>query len=246
MPDESMANAAGRRNVLELGLIDEAVVDGVESEFEAIGNAKLVEDIVQVIFYGLLADEKFFADFLVAEALCHKLYDFFFAVAEERLFAARAGLGRFREGLHDLGGHAVIEPNLASVNAMNAFYKQVRGGLFKNNATSTETHGAYNVAVVLGSRQYDDARGQCIEIDFLEDREAVFVGHAKIKQKDFRLEFGEKFNALGAILGFADNGDVLIGIEEFAEAIAKDRVVIGQEDTNLLFSFGHVSRVEPL
>ena len=92
MPDESVASAADRRNVLELGLIDEAVVDGVESEFEAIGNAKLVENIVQVIFYGLLADEKFFADFLVAETLGDELNDFFFAVAEERLFAARAGL----------------------------------------------------------------------------------------------------------------------------------------------------------
>src|SRR5579863_3034719 len=114
MPDESVANGAGRRNVLWLGLVDEAMMDGVESEFKAIGDAKLVEDIVEVIFYGLHADEKFFADFLVTETLRHKLNDFFFAIAEERLLAARAGLGGFGESFHDLGGHAIVEPDFAS------------------------------------------------------------------------------------------------------------------------------------
>src|SRR6266851_582808 len=74
------------------GLVDKAMVDGVERQFEAVGNAELVENVVQVIFYGLLADKKLFADFLVAETLRDELHDFFFAVAEQRLFAARAGL----------------------------------------------------------------------------------------------------------------------------------------------------------
>ena len=228
-----------------LGLVDQAVVDGVEGEFEAVGDAKLVEDVVQVVFYGLLADEKFFADFLVAETLGDELDDFFFAVAEQRLFAARAGLGGFRERLHDFGGHAVIEPDFAGVNAVNALYQQVGGGLLENDAARTEAHGADYVAIVFGGGENDDARGQRIEIDFFEDGEAVFIGHAEIEQKNFGLEFGEELDALGAVLRFADNGDVFVGIEKFAEAIAKDRVVIGEEDANLLFSFGHVNRAEP-
>ena len=227
MPDKSLANAAGRRNVLELGLVDEAVVDGVESEFEAIGNAKLIENIVQVIFYGLLADEKFFADFLVAEALSDELDDFFFAIAEKRLFAARAGLGRFRESFHDFGGHAIVEPDFACMNAVDTFNEKVGGGLFEDYAAGAEAHGADYVAVVFGGGENDDARGQRIKIDFFEDGESVFVGHAEIEQEDFRLELGEEFNALGAILGFADDSNVFVGIEKFAKTIAKDGVVIG-------------------
>jgi hypothetical protein len=227
MPDESVANAAARRTVMELGLVDEAVVDGVESEFEAIGNAKLVEDIVQVIFYGLLADEKLFADFLVAEALSDELNDFFFAIAEERLFAARAGLGRFRESFHDFGGHSIVEPDFASMNAVDTFYQQIRGGLLENDTASAEAHGADYVAIVFSGGENDDSRGQRVEIDFFEDGEAVFVGHAEIEQEDFRLELGEEFDALGAVLRFTDNSDVLVGIEEFAETVAKDGVVIG-------------------
>jgi hypothetical protein len=110
------------------------MVDGVERQFQAIGNAEFVENIVQVVFYGLLADEELFADFLVPETLGNELNDFFFAIAEERLFAARTGLGRFREGLHDFGSHAVIEPDFAGVNAVNTFYEQVCGGLLENYA----------------------------------------------------------------------------------------------------------------
>jgi hypothetical protein len=224
---ESAANAAGRRNVLGLGLVDESVVDGVESEFEAIGNAKLVENIVQMILYSLLADEKFFADLLVAEALGDELNDFFFAVAQEWLFAARARLGRFGESFHDFGSHAIVEPDFAGVNAVDAFYEQVSGGLFENHAASAESHGADYVAIVFGGGENDDARGKRIEIDFFEDGEAVFIGHAEIEQEDFRLELGEEFDALGAVLGFADDSNVFVGIEKFAKTVAKDGVVIG-------------------
>ena len=52
-----------------LRLVDQAVVDGVERELKAIGNTELIEDVVQVILDGLLADKKLLADFLIAEAL---------------------------------------------------------------------------------------------------------------------------------------------------------------------------------
>jgi hypothetical protein len=74
-----------------LCLVDEAVVDGVKRELEAIGHAEFVEDVVKVIFHRLFADEKLLADFLVAETLSDELHDFFFAIAEKGFFAARAG-----------------------------------------------------------------------------------------------------------------------------------------------------------
>ena len=49
------------------------MVDGVQGEFKAVGNAELVEDIVQMVLDGLLADEEFFSNFFVAEALSDML-----------------------------------------------------------------------------------------------------------------------------------------------------------------------------
>src|SRR3981189_1657652 len=108
---------------MRLGMINQPVVNRVEGEFEAVRDTELIEDVVQVILDGLLRDEEFFSDFLVAETLGDELNDFFFAVAEKRLFAARAGLGRFCEGLHHLGGHAIIEPDFSGVDTVNTFYE---------------------------------------------------------------------------------------------------------------------------
>ena len=84
---ELQGSPSGRRSVLIMnrhncglldagrarksGLIDKAMVDGVEGQFEAVGDAELIEDVVQVIFHRLFADEEFLSDFAVAEALSH-------------------------------------------------------------------------------------------------------------------------------------------------------------------------------
>jgi hypothetical protein len=195
---------------------------------------------VEVVFYGLFGDEEFFADFFVAEALGDELDDFFFAVAEQGLFAAGAGFGGFGEGFHDFGGHAIVEPDFSGVDAMNAFDEEIGGGLFEYDAACAEAHGADYVAIVFGGGQDDYAGGQLIEIDFFEDGEAVLVGHAEIEQQNIGLEFGEKLDALGAVLRFANDGHFVVGVEKFAEAVAENRVVIREEDSDLLFSFGHV------
>src|SRR5712692_1841956 len=203
------------------------MVDGVQGQFEAVGDAEFVEDVVQVIFYRLLGDKKFFADFLVAEALRDKLNNFFFAVAEQGLFAAWPGFAGLRKSLHDFGGHAIVEPDFAGMHTMNTFHQKIGGGLFQDDTARTKTHGANYVAIVFRRGQYDDARRQRIEIDFLEHGQPVFVRHAQIEQKNIGLELGEELDTLRAVLRFADDGDVLVGIEKFPQAIAKDRVVIG-------------------
>jgi len=199
----------------------------VECKLEAVGNAQLVENVVEMILDRLLGNEKFLADFFIAETLSDQLNDFFFAVAEQRLLAARTGFGRFRKRLHDFGGHAIIEPDFAGMHAMNALDQEIRGGLLEDNAACAKTHGADYVAIVFSRREHHDARGQRVKIHFFENGQSVFIGHAQIEEKNVGLQLGEELDALRAILSFADDGDVLVGLEEFAQAITKDGVVIG-------------------
>src|ERR1035437_2809337 len=139
-------------------------MDCVERQFEAVGDTELVKDVVQVILYGLLADEELFADFLVVKALSDLLNDFHLAVAEERLFTTRTGFGRCRKGIDDLGGHVAIQPNFTSVHAMYAFYEEIDGGLFKDYASRTQPHGANHITVIFGGGQHDDMGRKRIEI----------------------------------------------------------------------------------
>ena len=62
-------------------LVNQVMVHGVQSEFKPVGEAELVEDITQMVLYSLLADEEFFTNFFVAEALGDMLDYFHFAVA---------------------------------------------------------------------------------------------------------------------------------------------------------------------
>jgi hypothetical protein len=79
-------------------------MDCIERQFEAIGDAEFIENVVHVILYSLFADEQLFADFLVVKTLADELNDIHLAVAESRLFARRTGFGRRREGIDHLGG----------------------------------------------------------------------------------------------------------------------------------------------
>jgi hypothetical protein len=211
-------------------------MNGVERQFETVGDAELVENVVKVVFYGLLANEELFPDFLVAEALGNELHNLFFAVAEQRLFAAWARLRGFGEGLHDLGGHAIVEPDFASMNAMNGFDEQIGGGLLQDHAASAEAHGANDIAIIFSGREDDDAGRKRIEVNFLKDGKAVFIGHTEIEQENVGLELRKHLDAFSAILRFSDDGNVFVRVEEFAETVAKNSVVIGEEHTNLLFS----------
>ena len=65
-----------------LRLINKPVVNGVQCQFEAVGDAEFIENVVQVVLDGLFGDKELFADLLVAVALGHELNDIFFAIAE--------------------------------------------------------------------------------------------------------------------------------------------------------------------
>ena len=71
----------GVRRGQELGLVYEAVVNGVKRELETVRNAEFIEDIVQMVLHRLFANEEFLADFAISEALGYELDDLFFAVA---------------------------------------------------------------------------------------------------------------------------------------------------------------------
>ena len=71
-----VASRARLADVWELRLVDEPVMDGVEGQLEPVGNAELVEDIVQMVLDGLLADEHLLGDFLITEALADQPHYF--------------------------------------------------------------------------------------------------------------------------------------------------------------------------
>jgi len=60
-------------------------------------------------------------------------------------------------------------------------------------------------------------------------------------------KLSQHLNAVVAVRGLADNGDILVAVEQFAQTFTKDGVIVGHQDTNLLFCrLGHISREVPV
>ena len=91
------------------------MVDCVECEFEAVRNSKLVKNVMQMILYGRLANEKLFTYFLVTKALGHELDNLLLAFTEKMFFAARPGFRRLGKSFHHFSGHAVIQPDFSGM-----------------------------------------------------------------------------------------------------------------------------------
>ena len=51
-------------------------MDSIEHQFEAVGDAELVKNVVKVILYGIVADEELLADSFVLKALSDELDNF--------------------------------------------------------------------------------------------------------------------------------------------------------------------------
>ena len=219
-----------------LPLINQSVVDGVEGQLEPVRNPELVENVMEVVFDGLFADEELFPHFLVPVALGDQLDDLLLAVAEQGLFAARAVVGGLGKGLHHLRSNAVVEPDLAGVDPINALDQQVGGGLLQNHPACAQTHGADDIAVIFGGGQNDDAGGQRVEVDFLQHSQAILVRHAQVEQQNVRLELGEHLDAIGAVRGFADDGDIISGAKQLTQAITEDGVVVSDESADGLLT----------
>ena len=110
-------------------MFDQAVVNGIKSKFQPVGDSQLVEDIVQMIFDRLFADKEFSPNLFVPVTLRHELHNLLFAIAEQRFIPPRPVIGTLGESFHNLGCDVTVHPNFAAVDPVDAFDQQIARGL---------------------------------------------------------------------------------------------------------------------
>src|SRR2546422_7846885 len=107
---------------------------------------------------------------------------------------------------------------------------------FRTTPRAPRRIGADDIAVIFGGSQNDDAGGQRVKVDFLEHSQAILVRHAQVEQQNVGLELGKHLDAIGAIRGLADNGDIISGAKQLTQAITEDGVVVSDESTDGLLT----------
>ena len=90
----------------------------------------------------------------------------------------------------------------------------------------------YNIAVIFGSCEDNDASWELLEIDFFENGEAVFVRHAQVEEEDIGHELAQHLDAIVPIGSLADDDDCIVAVEELAQTFTEDEVVVCDQYPN--------------
>jgi hypothetical protein len=69
-------------------LFGQSLVNGIKSEFQAVGDSQLVDNVMQTRIDRHLGDEKFFPDLFIPVTLRHQLHDRSFGIAQQPLIPA--------------------------------------------------------------------------------------------------------------------------------------------------------------
>jgi hypothetical protein len=132
------------------------VVDGVEDEFDAGGDAEFVEDVEEIFFYGMFAEVEFAGGFAVTESSGDEGDDLFLAGSKK--FASRgvdnAEGWNFGDEIEQEAHLLHIDPDLAFGDTLDAAAEQaevsIRGA---ENSANAGAEGADDQVTVIGLKE---------------------------------------------------------------------------------------------
>jgi len=214
-----------------LGLVDDAFADGVKDELGGGVEAEFFEDVGAVSFDGVRGDVEVGGYFLVGFAFGEELEDFAFPGGEEivgiddALLAEHANVV-FREQATDSG----TEEGFALRDRVEGG-KELRGsGILEEIAASAGIEGAHDVGFVGMHAEHDDAGGGRLFKDGLSGLNAVEERHGDVHNNDVGRQRGRKGDGVAAVIGFADDFEIGLALEESAEAGAHDGMIVCEKD----------------
>jgi hypothetical protein len=175
----------------------QVIVDGVKGQFQAVRDAQLVEDVVQVVLHRLLADEHLLGHLFILETLGYQRHNLALALAQRRAFAitGRSGLRGGRRcfvighKLPDYGRRGMrIQPDLSRMHFANALDEQLGGGLLEYDSRRPELHRLHEFVLIVRSRQDDDTCLVLGDLQALQSGEPVEARHFQVEKQDVRFE----------------------------------------------------------
>ena len=209
------------------------VVEAVEGELEAIGNAQLVVDLAQIVFDDLLGGTELVGDFLIALALGDAGDDEHLLLVEAGLIARVihvAGLGAI--GFDNPGDGLIVDPGFAGGDFAHALNEQIGRDGTGNDAADTATVKVDGVRLIGGGGLDDD-----FEIGGEANDGGNRVGgagdHGAFEKEDIGGNPLDGVLQALEVIGLSDHGDAGVGSEDLAHTDAIDGLRISEDDTNL-------------
>ena len=95
------------------------------------------------------------------------------------------------------------------------------------------------LGAVDGRRQQDRPHFEPPLQQFLERIDPAGLRHGKVEEQDVRPQLGDALHRLAPVGGFSDDGEPWFGLEQSAEAVAENRVVVGNDDADGVLGATH-------
>src|SRR6185437_8154677 len=147
---------SGRGGIIRFSL---TMAEGVENQFDAAGDAELVENAEEVILNRMLAEVELLGDFAVGEALSDAGDHLLLALAEQALALGVDNVKwrHLAQGFQDELQFAIVGPDLALVHANNALAQHFEGLGAAENTAGTAAESIHYQVPVGGIQQQNGA-----------------------------------------------------------------------------------------
>jgi hypothetical protein len=108
----------------------------------------------------------------------------------------------------------------------------VRPDVFEEKAARTGTNCGVHVLVQVEGGQHENPR-RIVRSDDLPGRlDPIKVRHANIHEDDIGPQLGREAHRFRPVVGFTDNLEVGSRLNDQAESVADERLVVGDQDAN--------------
>ena len=129
--------------------------------------------------------------------------------------------------MRQIGNRLAPHPILARHDRADGFQQNLRGRLFHHHATRADLQGLGHLAVFDRGGQKDHPHLGALSRQFPQGFQPWHARHCQIQQKNVGADLLSLGDGLGAIGGFAHHLEFRLRFQETAQAVAKDRMIVG-------------------
>src|ERR1017187_3101238 len=212
---------------------DDAFAHGVQDDFRDAAQAQFLHEFSAVRLDRVDAQVEQIGDLLAGFALSYQLQDFALAGRKQLvgIFAAGA-LEPAHVVLQQHLAYCGTEERLPGSGGADGARQVGFGGVLEEVGFGSRFQSAEHVPFVGVHTEHDHLRIGQRRTNLAGRLDAIQARHADIHHHDVRLQFPGHGHRFTPVVGFSDNGEVGLGVDNHAQARANQGVVVGKQHAN--------------
>ena len=117
---------------------------------------------------------------------------------------------------------------------MNRLEQKLGGGVFQDDAPSTELKGLHDLLFFRGGREENDAdRTRAgVGAEVAQGVQAGVLWHGEVEQENVGLDLGGQFHRFKAVASFAYDLHIFLGFEQTPQTVAENWMIVGDDDAD--------------